>query len=324
MLVEKNLKFREDGTFTIVQFTDLHWRNDDEKDQSTRSLMTDILQSERPDLIVFTGDIIHDKHCEDSIQSLRGAVQAAEDAQTPWAAVLGNHDAEFKVSKEQLMEVLQEGEYGIAEPGPEEIHGIGNYVLTLSTSDGARTCACLYLLDSGDYGPEPVKGFAWIHHDQTAWYRERSAEMTQQNNGIPLPALAFFHLPLPEYEEVWDKHTCCGQRLEGIGCPKVNSGFFASVLEMGDIMGTFVGHCHVNDYYGDLFGVRLSYGRATGLNGYGREGFLRGARIIRLRQDERGFESWLRLEDGSVDRQPTEHLPAITDTQKATTSVPLP
>ncbi len=40
-------------------------------------------------------------------------------------------------------------------------------------------------------------------------------------------------------------------------------------------MGTFVGHDHVNDFVGDLYGIRLCYGRATGFNTYGRQGFTR-------------------------------------------------
>ena len=81
------------------------------------------------------------------------------------------------------------------------------------------------------------------------------------------------------------------------------------MLEMGDVKGVFVGHDHINDYYGDLYGIKLCYGRGTGFNTYGKENFLHGARIIRLKENEQEFESWLRLEDGSVMGQQVEHLP---------------
>ena len=68
---------------------------------------------------------------------------------------------------------------------------------------------------------------------------------------------------------------------------------------MGDVMGTFVGHEHVNDYEGELHGIRLCYGRSTGYNAYGRKAFLRGARVIQLVKDQREFQTWLRLSDGS-------------------------
>ena len=37
--------------------------------------------------------------------------------------------------------------------------------------------------------------------DQINWYRQQSAAYKAQNGGQPLPALAFFHIPLPEYNE---------------------------------------------------------------------------------------------------------------------------
>ena len=83
--------------------------------------------------------------------------------------------------------------------------------------------------------------------------------------------------------------------------PALNSGFFAALVEEGDVLGTFVGHDHVNDFEGALHGIRLCYGRATGFSPYGLEGFLRGARWRpRLREGERTFETSLRLEDGTV------------------------
>ncbi|MBP1963367.1 putative MPP superfamily phosphohydrolase [Paenibacillus aceris] len=47
-----DLFFRENGTFTIVQFTDLHWKNGEPEDFRTYSLMKNILELESPDLII--------------------------------------------------------------------------------------------------------------------------------------------------------------------------------------------------------------------------------------------------------------------------------
>lgn len=35
------------------------------------------------------------------------------------------------------------------------------------------------------------------------------------------------------------------------------------MLESGDVMGTFVGHNHINDYIGVQYGIALAYGRIT-------------------------------------------------------------
>ena len=93
-----------------------------------------------------------------------------------------------------------------------------------------------------------------------------------------------------------------------MGGPALNSGFFAALVEAGDVMGAFCGHDHVNDYEGELFGVRLAYGRATGFAEYGREGFPRGARVIRLYEGRRRFDTWVRLEGGRPG-DPPEHRP---------------
>ena len=101
----------------------------------------------------------------------------------------------------------------------------------------------------------------------------------------------FFHIPLPEYQTVWSAGRCTGSRHETVCCPLVNSGLFAALKSAGDVHGVFTGHDHVNDYIGDLDGVRFGYGRCTGFASYGRPGFPRGARIIRLKQGVSGFET---------------------------------
>jgi hypothetical protein len=117
------------------------------------------------------------------------------------------------------------------------------------------------------------------------------------------------HIPLPEYDQVWRVRPCFGNKLEGVSSPSLNSGFFSALFETATVMGVFAGHDHLNDYEGDLHGIRLCYGRAGGFNCYGREGFLRGARLIRLREGARHFDTWLYLEDGSRVTDPPRHDP---------------
>jgi hypothetical protein len=308
--MQRDLRFREDGTFKMVQVTDLHWLNGDENDLRTRELVLRVLEAEKPDLVVVTGDLIEANKCEQPYESWRRITAVLDEAGLPWASVFGNHDAENGVTRERLMEMLQQSKNCISESGPADLHGVSNYVLPVMSADGQKMAACLYLLDSGDKTPTRVKGYDWLRHDQIGWYRERSRELTESNGGAPLPALAFFHIPLPEYADLWNLHTCVGgHRDPAFGCARVNSGFLASAVEMGDIMGIFVGHCHGNDFAGQLHGIRLCHGRASGYNGYGREGLQRGARVIQLKQDERGFETWIRQEDGTVDLQEIPHPP---------------
>lgn len=306
--MEKTLRFRENGKFTIVQFTDIHWHNGEAADRRTAALMEQITTAVQPDLVVLTGDILSGGGCQAASASMRQVVRIVEQWRVPWAAVFGNHDDEGNASRRELMAVMQEGAHSLAQAGPEEIPGVGNYVLTLHKADGSAPMALLYFIDSGSYAPPEIGGYGWIKPAQVAWYLRESARFTAAA-GHPLPAFAFFHIPLPEYDEVWDYHTCYGEKHEDVCAPRLNSGFFAAMHEAGDVIGTFVGHDHVNDFCGDLHGICLCYGRASGYNTYGRDGFPRGARVIQLREGERQVETWLHLEDGNIVREQPEHRP---------------
>ncbi len=305
----RNLKFRSDGTFTIVQFTDLHWTDGGRKDTLTRALMERILEEERPDLVVLTGDVIDSLRCADPVRAYREALSVAIRSGIPWAAIFGNHDSEGTVSREQLMNVQLELEGTIAEPGPDDISGVGNFVARIEDAKD-RTGAALYFLDSGAYSELPgVDGYDWVRANQIAWYREQADALRMNNGGIPVPALLFQHIPLPEYREIWDAGVCRGRRYEKVHAPRINSGLFAALVETEGTMGVFCGHDHINDYIGELRGIRLCYGRATGYNTYGRWLYRRGARVIRLREGEPGFSTWLRLANGRKVDAPRRRLP---------------
>ncbi len=313
--MSRQLSFRQDGTFTIVQFTDLHWKNGEPEDHRTRALMELVLDAEKPDMVVFTGDVIYTGHvspgytdCENPEQAFRDAVAATEERGIPWAVVFGNHDTENHITREELMGVAMSHPHTVAEAGPQEITGVGNYSVELVDAEG-KPAANLYFLDSGNLSPlEHVPYYNWVRRDQMEWLANESVRLNPTDQASKLPALAFFHIPVPEYQEVWDRETCYGNKYEPVCSAPVNSGLFTALLEMGDVIGTFCGHDHVNDYCGSLHGIRLCYGRATGYNTYGREGFKRGARVIRLKAGEAEFTTWLRLEDGSaVTEQPVHH-----------------
>ena len=106
------------------------------------------------------------------------------------------------------------------------------------------------------------------------------------------PALAFFHIPIIEYKEVWGKEKTVGVKQEDVCSPDINSGLYNSFLESGDVMGMFVGHDHVNNYIGCLHGICMAYGQATGRETYGEIG--KGYRVIELYEGQRRFDTWIR------------------------------
>lgn len=315
----RKLKFREDGTFVIVQFSDVEFISEGDHDpdthdinEETRKTMETVIALEKPDLIVFAGDVTASARGVDPLESFRQAVAVAENKGIHWAAVFGNHDSEGAVSRQRMNEEQLAHHYTVAEPDPPHINGFGNFMVTL-VDERDHPSAALYFLDSGDYSPLPaVGGYDWIHRDQIDWYVTESRKLTFTNGGAPLPSLAFFHIPLPEYREVWETKECVGHCWEHVSSPRMNSGMFAAMVEMGDMMGTFVGHDHANDFCGELQGIKLCYGRSTRyvsyVDGVRQDRFQTGARVIRLRSGERGFDSWIRQNDGTIAELPT-HQP---------------
>lgn len=130
-----------------------------------------------------------------------------------------------------------------------------------------------------------------------------SVGYTERNGGKPLPSLAFFHIPFPEYNEAAQDENALliGTRKEKACAPLINTGLYAAMLNAGDIMATFVGHDHVNDYVVDWKGILLCYGRFTGGNTvYHDIPGGNGARVIELTQGVRSFKTWERLEGGKI------------------------
>ena len=294
--MNKLLHFDNEGTFKIVQFTDLHWCDGKPEDLRTSELMEMIINEEKPDFVVFTGDTVYG---EENEKYLEKALEPVNNAGIPWAAVFGNHDTEWGSGKEALLRVQKKNPLCLTQAGDPNISGLGNFYLSIHGKDDNKPAWIMYFLDSGFLNTnEKVEGYDYIKRDQIDWYVKQSTSL--RNEFGQLPGLCFFHMPLPEYNDIWDFAQCYGEKNEDVCCPNQNSGFFSAMLEMGDIKGVFVGHDHVNDYHGELYGIHLCYGRATGYNTYTKEEFAHGARIIRLRENEKDFESWIRLDDGSV------------------------
>ena len=319
LLAQKQLSFK-DGKFKIVQFTDIHWDQKSPKCAQTVATIQSVLKAENPDVAMLTGDVVT---ASPGVEGWKTVIGIFEEAKIPFTVMMGNHDAET-VPKSEIYEMLKLSPYFIGDKGPDDIQGAGNYVVPVYGSDGKKPAALLYCLDSNDYPTLKDYGtYDWIHFNQIDWYRKQSARYTRENGGKPLPALAFFHIPLPEYKEIVGAETTLGRMEEGeITSPDINTGFFASLLEMGDVMCTFAGHDHANDYIGMLYNKGLAFGRVSGWDAYG--DFERGGRIIELREGKFEFDSWIRTPIGreytyyypsgltSKDEETMDFLPAKT------------
>ncbi len=290
---QQPLKFGKDKTFKIAQFTDIHWDNNIAAScEKTLDLMKTIINIEQPDLVVLTGDIVTVSPAREGWRRI-GELLALYGK--PWAVVLGNHDDETDMTRSEIFSYLAELPGFIGEVGT--VSGVGNYIKPVLSSDEKASSSLLYFIDSHAYTDmEGVGYYDWIKFDQIQWYRQQSALFTAENNKVPLPALAFFHIPTREYNEVYNLSTSVGLKNEDVASAAINPGMTAAFIEAGDVMATFVGHDHVNNYIGIYNGLALAYGQKTGFNSYG--DLPQGARIIQLFEGKRSFNTWIRTYDG--------------------------
>ncbi|NP_001344637.1 hypothetical protein Zm00014a_002546 [Zea mays] len=331
--VSGKLRFRrESGTFKVVQVADMHYADGRSTacedvlpsqvagctDLNTTAFLYRVFRAEDPDLVVFTGDNIYGADSTDAAKSMDAAIAPAIDMKLPWAAVIGNHDQEGTLSREGVMRHLVGMKNTLASFNPEgiEIDGYGNYNLEVSGVEGTsmdeKSVLNLYFLDSGDYSTVPsINGYGWIKASQQVWFQQTSSSLQAKymnknpKQKEPAPGLVFFHIPLPEFSS-FTASNFTGVKQEGISSASINSGFFASMVEAGDVRAAFVGHDHINDFCGKLSGIQLCYAGGFGYHAYGKAGWSRRARVLSVQLEKtdsgewRGVKSiktWKRLDD---------------------------
>ncbi|GAA2849193.1 metallophosphoesterase family protein [Microbacterium arabinogalactanolyticum] len=313
----RELRFRPDGTFKVVQFNDT--QDDELTDRRTVELIEKVLDQEKPDFVVINGDVISGG-CASRLevkQAINNVVWPMESRRIPWAVTYGNHDEdslpESGVDEAGMLKIYRSYDYNVNADNAAGLTGTSNTIVSIASSAKKnRDAFALWLIDSGRYAPGAINGqnfdgyptWDWIRMDQVAWYREQSQQL-EKRLGRKVPGLMFIHIALWEHRFMWwggvdtrtaadaargrARHGIIGERNED-ECPgPINSGMYNAILERGDVKGVFVGHDHVNDYVGDYYGVMLGYAPGTGFGAYGLDGAernrLRGGRVFELTEN---------------------------------------
>ncbi|KAF8369401.1 hypothetical protein HHK36_013521 [Tetracentron sinense] len=270
------------------------------------------------DYLCCLGDNIFGPSTADAAESLVRAFGPAMESRLPWAAILGNHDQESTMTREELMSFISLMDYSVSQINPSadhpddrtavvDIDGFGNYDLRVNGAFGSSLANTsilnLLFLDSGDRATvEGIRTYGWIKESQLRWLLGNyKGFQGQKQNQDPLtditlalataPALAFFHIPIPEVRQLWSKEIV-GQFQEAVACSSVNSGVLQTLVSMGDVKAVFIGHDHINDFCGEIDGIWFCYGGGFGYHAYGRAGWPRRARII-LAELEKGEKEWI-------------------------------
>lgn len=203
---EHKLQFREDGTFKILQLSDI--QDTLYLQPLTKNFIVDLLDRTQPDLVVLTGDNIGPGkvHFRWSNKRIIGTFMSIfEERGIKVAAVFGNHDAENKLNKDEQFAVYQEYSCFVGAEAEEAkaLSGCGTYnIPIMSSKDDSKTAFNLWMFDSQEYNEEnDLGGYGCVQKDQIEWYVKTEKALTEENGGKPVPSLAFQHIIIPE---IWD------------------------------------------------------------------------------------------------------------------------
>ncbi len=254
----------------ILQFTDLHFLYKTEaEDQRTVEDFRKHVDLQQPDLVVVSGDLWHDNPDGRGQRGLEQVVSAVSALGVPWTMVWGNHD---------LLDDYQRGHDALEQAVHSLYRGGGSHgdyrieVRAAGSDPGVAPALDLFFLNSSDEG-------------LMAWQIRALGQMLHPVSDIrpkPIPAIAFFHIPILEYETRITPETFKGVKLEGVGRAKEDGQAFPVITLAHRIRACFCGHNHTNDYVVKTDKVDLVYGRATGYAGYGGEKLRKGAKLIEI------------------------------------------
>ncbi len=256
--------------FKIIQLSDIHLANKDDQDRQFAFMRTAINKANaggKADLIVTTGDLFT---FADKVTAKR-LFSFFDEFEIPWTVTWGNHDEQCYFSIDWVTGYLNElsnsdSSYCIFKDiQDDDVFGNANFAINLV--EGGITHTQLVVFDSNRYNFGEYIGYDYIKQSQIDWYKNLTDYSKQGGNYVT--SLAFFHIPLPEFDDAWKKHEEDpikypllfenGENGESCSCPLYNSGLFKEMKTHGT-KGIFVGHDHVCNWAMEYEGITLSYG----------------------------------------------------------------
>ncbi len=312
----KELKFGEDGKFTIINLADC--QDTYPADERMFDFIYLVLEKYKPDLVVLGGDNTVGPG-ELKAQAIEELVKPYVETGTYFTMVFGNHDHQQGVDKPELFELYQRygGEYflGFNEDSPESGR-VGTHFLPVYSSDSSKKAFGLYMFDSGNYEYDEEGnelGYQCVSEEQIEWYKEKR-DALKEECGDYLPSIAFQHIvPGDVYDHLYYESAVdlgdLGSSYYGkywTFVPRVNNftGFLSeppcpgyyncgqldAMAEKGDTKAIFVGHDHTNSYDVEINGVHVINTPGITYNSYSDE-LNHGCRVIVLDEKTGTFKS---------------------------------
>ena len=250
--------------FTILQLTDIHMSDKDDQDLHyaflDKLIKHAIDNNDKIDFIAVTGDLF--------TFASRGTAKKffnfLDGYNIPWSVVFGNHDEQTYFSVDWLTNYLNNfGSYCyFKDLQDDNVQGNCNFAVNLVDSDN-KIHDQLIFMDSNRYsfGEQGYMGYDYFKDSQIKWYSDLVDYTASLNEGNPVNSLMFYHIPLFEINDAWEKGTLIyGEKREKTCPPEYNSGFFDVIKEKGSTKAMFFGHDHINNFEVDYEGVKFCYG----------------------------------------------------------------
>lgn len=272
--------------FKILVTTDLHLCDDKELINKSLFMLAKHVEAEKPDLILFTGDVVLTDHQQvDCIQF--GIFM--EKMGIYWAYVFGNHEAraEKEYHKYFMLKNLISFPHCLSKFGDPSLFGYGNFFINILSSPTSIQQS-IVMLDSGrntspthnieNSAPAELKCYDFLKKDQIDWYRKTILDL--ENEYGKFKSIMAMHIALCEYEKVMQLNEngnyiptgkaeiLYGEMHESIGCSEFNSGMFDVIKELGTTQAVIAGHDHINDFCAKYDGIYLVYAQCDGYNTY--------------------------------------------------------
>lgn len=326
---DAQLKFGSDGKFTVLQISDP--QDDHYPAYDMVNLIKLSIEMSKPDLIVFSGDIVEDSRIGDigidgesgregveidgdyeaTLENVKIACAAvfgaAEEAGIPFTVTQGNNDYACGVTNEDWLKIYSSYKNCLAVDESSDADGRIDHNLEIKASDSDKTVFNIWLSDTGRNS---------VSQEQIDWYKAESAALKAANGGEAVPSILFQHIPVADmgnlFEECnfWDE----GASIEGGKCYRLNhelaNGYHAGAMvpgqtteqfkawkECGDVLGAYFGHWHTEGYTGTWDGIELGFTYGCEFAKVGPYG----VRVFTLYEDDiNNFDNELYTYEGSV------------------------
>ena len=291
-----NLEKTHGEDFVILGLTDIQLSSTEYilNFDHIREMVTSLVETAKPDLIVYLGDMSYGHWTSDL-----GICSFLDSFGIPWAPVYGNHDFEDSgMSPGTLSQVFRSFGNCVFKDGPDllavdlanNVEAKGNYVVNIieRKPDSFEVVKSLVFFNSGTRG---------ITDLQMQWYADCMDSVKPY--GTSVSSAIFMHIPIYEYRtaanaackgyatleesytpEVWNTgyESSFGARHEGIGYRDTKPGYAEILKSKGNDL-VVCGHNHTNCFCIGYDGMTYLYCLKTGPGCYYEEGMEGGTQI---------------------------------------------